>query len=570
MSNRGFERSMNGINDIEVNEVQFPDGSTISSASNLVQLDTNNNFTAFNTYNENLPTSTKTPESDNQFTTKSYVDNQDANDYPTAFTRNGTTGDITLTTANTGVPLSGDTTITSITNAEILQIATNTGDIEDNTLAITGLTTATNECFDDVAINGNDLTFSRVDDENPKTITTDFVDKSNDQTIGGIKTFSSVPICSTEPTTDNELANRSYVLTQIPDTADFVDRTTDQTIGGVKTFSDVPICSTEPTTNDELVNRYYALSTFVNIADNYQTITGNKTFSNGIKVQSINAIGSDGVIVKNNSGSGGFSVNNSGYVEITDRLSIGTGGSPLIPLEVRGYAGSMSDVQRSYFTSYMTGLARNDGGFTEIGIYSQYHIITGGFFVAHSGTLSSSDIRIKKDVKTIDEVEALEKIRKIRPVNYKYIDERIHGNKTQTGFIAQEINEVLPTSIKLMEKSIPNIYECVKVSDTYTITFPKSTPLKVGDGLEFYGLNNVGRPTTITEVINDTTIKIKDDFSNELCDMSGNKGGDCLFCYGEVVKDYQHLKYNDVFTTLFSAVKLMDKRITELEQKLNM
>ena len=47
MTNRGFNRSMNGINDIEVNEVQFPDGSTISSASNLVQLDTNNNFTAF-------------------------------------------------------------------------------------------------------------------------------------------------------------------------------------------------------------------------------------------------------------------------------------------------------------------------------------------------------------------------------------------------------------------------------------------------------------------------------------------------------------------------------------------
>ena len=33
-------RSMNGINNIEVNNIEFPDGSTISSASNLVQLDT--------------------------------------------------------------------------------------------------------------------------------------------------------------------------------------------------------------------------------------------------------------------------------------------------------------------------------------------------------------------------------------------------------------------------------------------------------------------------------------------------------------------------------------------------
>ena len=60
--NKSFARSMNGINNIEINEVQFPDGSTITSASNLVQLDTTNDFTSNNSFNNNLPTSTKTPE----------------------------------------------------------------------------------------------------------------------------------------------------------------------------------------------------------------------------------------------------------------------------------------------------------------------------------------------------------------------------------------------------------------------------------------------------------------------------------------------------------------------------
>ena len=54
-------RSMNGINNIEVNNIEFPDGSTISSASNLVQLDTNNVFTGNTAYENNLPTSNVNP-----------------------------------------------------------------------------------------------------------------------------------------------------------------------------------------------------------------------------------------------------------------------------------------------------------------------------------------------------------------------------------------------------------------------------------------------------------------------------------------------------------------------------
>ena len=234
MSNRGFKRSMNGINDIEVNEVQFPDGSTISSASNLVQLDTNNNFTAFNTFDVNLPTSTLDPLvadiGGNTILNKNSADKlystTDQNDYPTAIDRNGLTGEITLTTADTGTPLSGDTTITSITDAQISAIGTNTTaigtnasniatntsniasntadiitnttaigtntadiitntsniatnttaignnttDIGNNTTAISDLTTATNPCFNNASINGQVITLTPITGT-PTTIT---------------------------------------------------------------------------------------------------------------------------------------------------------------------------------------------------------------------------------------------------------------------------------------------------------------------------------------------------------------------------------------------------------------
>lgn len=38
-----------------------------------------------------------------------------------------------------------------------------------------------------------------------------YVDLTNNQTVGGIKTFSSVPLCSTAPTTGNMLTNKTYV-----------------------------------------------------------------------------------------------------------------------------------------------------------------------------------------------------------------------------------------------------------------------------------------------------------------------------------------------------------------------
>ena len=121
-------RSMNGINNIEVNNIEFPDGSTISSASNLVQLDTNNNFTGNNTYNTNLPTSDVNPDlvniNNNTILNRFSADklySTDANNFITSFSRNGTTGVITLQQADTGVPITTET-YTSITDAQITAI----------------------------------------------------------------------------------------------------------------------------------------------------------------------------------------------------------------------------------------------------------------------------------------------------------------------------------------------------------------------------------------------------------------------------------------------------------------
>jgi len=251
--NKSFARSMNGINNIEINEVQFPDGSTITSASNLVQLDTTNDFTSNNSFNNNLPTSTKTPEVGdltdvmilNKYSADLLYSGTDENDYITAFTRDGNTGVITLTQSNTGDPITSET-ITTITDTQLNAI--------DNAVL-----------------------------------------KTTDQEIDGIKTFVDipkikVPTGGTLPTpTDNaELTTKNYVDTTA------VLKTTAQEIDGEKTFVDFPKIKLDennntpnPTANNQFATKKYvddnaggSTPTNMVTTDTTQVISGLKQFSN--------------------------------------------------------------------------------------------------------------------------------------------------------------------------------------------------------------------------------------------------------------------------------------------------
>jgi len=118
------------------------------------------------------------------------------------------------------------------------------------------------------------------------------VDLTTNQTVAGIKTFSSIPVApATNPTTDNQLTRKGYVDTQVATKANasdltttntnltnlttrvttaennitnkanvnaVVDLTTNQTVGGIKTFSSIPVApATNPTTDNQLTRKGY-------------------------------------------------------------------------------------------------------------------------------------------------------------------------------------------------------------------------------------------------------------------------------------------------------------------------
>ncbi|HEF9103183.1 TPA: hypothetical protein SBV36_000123 [Campylobacter coli] len=80
------------------------------------------------------------------------------------------------------------------------------------------------------------------------------VTKTGDETIAGVKTFSAPPVSATNPTANNQVANKSYVDT-VGNSK--VALSGNQTIAGVKTFSAPPVCGANPTQDAQLARKWY-------------------------------------------------------------------------------------------------------------------------------------------------------------------------------------------------------------------------------------------------------------------------------------------------------------------------
>ncbi|EGH7869444.1 hypothetical protein ABLX92_000282 [Campylobacter coli] len=80
------------------------------------------------------------------------------------------------------------------------------------------------------------------------------VAKTGNETIAGVKTFSVPPVSATNPTANNQVANKSYVDT-VGNSK--VALSGNQTIAGVKTFSVPPVCGANPTEDTQLARKWY-------------------------------------------------------------------------------------------------------------------------------------------------------------------------------------------------------------------------------------------------------------------------------------------------------------------------
>jgi hypothetical protein len=183
--------------------------------------------------------------------------------------------------------------------------------------------------------------------------------------------------------------------------------------------------------------------------------------------------------------------------------------------------------------------------------------ISGNLFI-------SSDKRIKSFITSIDCNYALDTIRKIQPKSYHKID-NFNQNIPEYGFVAQEIQELLPQSISYQKDYIPNIFGLATVTDNNKLELIDKTTLDLSGQeikLKLIDYYNKEKFVTIDTIIDDTHFTINESLSNT--DLSDNK----IFVYGQEVDDFHILDKETIYTIGIGAIKKLDEDLTIANKKL--
>jgi hypothetical protein len=245
---------------------------------------------------------------------------------------------------------------------------------------------------------------------------------------------------------------------------------------------------------------------------------------------------------------------------------------PRAKLHVSGIGnGGLTSSNRAWLHTTHTVYQGTGTWDNDISIYATNDIVAGSHVLAHGGSFTSSDRRIKKDIIDIDDKSALETLRLLKPKQYKYLDVVRRGADPVWGFIAQEVSEVLPYSTSLRKEFIPNIYEVSSVEetsddkqniikfnsfDTTTLDNESNIQLKIMD------LNDQEQIVQVEEILSTHRIRVKEDLS-KMMDEDRN-----IFVYGQEVNDFMFLKKESIFTVATAAVQEVDRQLQDTKAQL--
>ena len=261
-------------------------------------------------------------------------------------------------------------------------------------------------------------------------------------------------------------------------------------------------------------------------------------------------------------------------------VGIGTS-TPYFPLHVVGRSGGTNFGYRRWF-SYNIGLTPDQAAGGEASIYASHDITIGGYFISAQGAANVSDERIKKDISDINDGDALNILRLLKPKKYSYKDTISRGSEPVWGFIAQEVRDTLPYATFKKNDFIPNIYELANVSSSNVITFTNFNTSDLESHtnalIRIMDINDKEHNIHLTEIIDEHSIRVEEDLDewSGSVDESGNViQGSQIFVYGEEVHDFHVLKKDAIFTAATAALQEVDRqqqadkaRISDLETQL--
>jgi hypothetical protein len=255
----------------------------------------------------------------------------------------------------------------------------------------------------------------------------------------------------------------------------------------------------------------------------------------------VRAIDGDGLRLYDDGGNGIF-VEDGGFV------GIGTT-NPGFPLEV-GISGGSYSGSYGYLNS-----SGSTGTYTGSGAYS---IKASGRIMA-SEFNAVSDQRIKTQIQSTNTQSDLDKLMQLRLTTYHFIDSVGTGTKLQKGFIAQEVEEVIPEAVNQSTGFIPDIFALAGKITTQDkqilVEMSKAHGLKSRDKVRLISPDGQFE----VEVLETPT-------ENSFIVML-EQTPESLFVYGKQVDDFRAVDYDYIFSTGIGAIQELARQNSLLRQQ---
>ena len=190
-----------------------------------------------------------------------------------------------------------------------------------------------------------------------------------------------------------------------------------------------------------------------------------------------------------------------------------------------------------------------------VGLYANDMIASG------SGFAINSDQRIKKNIQYLNSADSFELVKNLKPTMFQYVD-FMKGTIPKYGYLAQEVETVLPCAVNKHMGYIPNIFETVKIEKNKITLNEKTTEtLGIGTKLQFYDIHDMVLYRQVVEVMDEKSFMVNEGFLGEF-ELDG------IFLYGQEVTDYRSVDTDQMNTIILSAIQEIQKKMEKQKKEI--